>query len=472
MSLLDLPAELLDAICQQCQVADIRNLRLCCQALRSVATDHFLKDISIYYTMDSLRKCIDIASDHPELAQNVQSVWFQADRLELLDSFEAWNKARQEEFGNVLEEYANIPPESPAKRGTFDKAALQARYQIYRRLLSEQDKIDQGPVLAKSLTKFFQASPNLSEIWFTLAQAFTTRRNKTEDNLTFRPGLICPFGDFRSDHHDGMHALTELLTAVYNSKRHIHTLVVAEVSHFFLRTPVSGPIPHVMSNLRRLEFHIAQPWSKDEGLPEEFAIFDLLATFQYGMFRKFIKHAVNLRVLVLELPYGAPSERVPFSHVLGTRSDYVKFPYLESFSIRYVEADPEDLAAFILGHKDKLKRLALSDLRNCGAAGAYLKMFKQLAGNLPIIEHVKLLGWFQCREDRSDDDAFYFSHTGESKHRSKYEKELSDYIKFGGEVVPEQHSDNELTEDDGEYSEADDHEIKYLGESESEAEDG
>ncbi|EME89676.1 uncharacterized protein MYCFIDRAFT_78541 [Pseudocercospora fijiensis CIRAD86] len=59
--------------------------------------------------MDSLRKCTDIAYDHPELARNIESVCFQADRLDpFVDtSFEAWNKERQEEFWNVWEEYVN-----------------------------------------------------------------------------------------------------------------------------------------------------------------------------------------------------------------------------------------------------------------------------------------------------------------------------------------------------------------------------
>lgn len=188
-----------------------------------------------------------------------------------------------------------------------------------------------------------------------------------------------------------------------------------------------------MTTVERLQLHVGQPCNASGSFSNE-EHGTLLSKFaRHAYISYLLKPASNLRVLVLEMPYGHETlGRVDLEDLVAN----VHLPNLESLTLRQIQTKPERLLTFLLEHSTTLKRLCLCALLNRGQM-TWTEFFQTIAGKLPRLESMKLRGQFVAHMSTQDYDGYSFSHSLESKNSCLFEMELSRYIIDGGPKFPD-----------------------------------
>ncbi|PPJ57492.1 hypothetical protein CBER1_09920 [Cercospora berteroae] len=254
MSLLALPQELLSEIAFQCRSSDIPRLRLTCKPLYHAATDHFLKELKLYLTKESMGMAEQIGTYHPVLADNIQSCWFQADRVPFLGSFAQWR-------GEVFRGFESF--RSLLSGDLREEDTLESRYQQYVRLADDQRDLCSSDAISRQLYTLFHACPNLKALWLTLGglgRKLTTHRHRP-----YLSAACVPNQDpLRKRNQGGVVAFQQSILAAAKLNVSLHTLVLAGIGHMALNEVgsdhrVIAAVAKVLRTVRNLHPQVRSP---------------------------------------------------------------------------------------------------------------------------------------------------------------------------------------------------------------------
>lgn len=165
MHLLDLPKELLSIICLQCRQTDLPRLRLTCKTIHDVADKYFLQELRLYYTADSTRMAEVLSKSR--LAKNIQSCWFQADRVEEHTRFSFWARDVREYFLYAPEEFKELTGLEPS-REAYQEAFYGKYFARYRQLCRDYHDLHRTADIYTQLSTLFKTCPRLKQLWLTL----------------------------------------------------------------------------------------------------------------------------------------------------------------------------------------------------------------------------------------------------------------------------------------------------------------
>lgn len=459
MSFTELPAELIDMICSNCSVLQIKALRLTCQSLRNVADDYLFPEIMTLMTKDSMEAARRVA-EHPKFCKQPTTLWVQGDRGEPLD-FEDWKAkvARQIEFqafsaeanGKHFEELGRISmkedrefeldPDHQGRREalmeliqttadaqprpSYSETQLQEHFDHYSNLVREGTQIVTDGTIRRCMQTVFKKCTNISALYFTMANAIIPHIHK--ENETFQKGLITPFGD-KDLYQDGIETMVAIIIAAADARFSPRSLRLGSVTYHLVSHPeIYEALPPFLGGVEDLQWMLATPWldGGDEVSMRELG--KIVTGFRQGHFLRFMQSTTSLRSLEIEMPCAKdPGEpRADLADVVGS----ISWPHLRKFSITTISAECTELVDFILRHADTLEYLELNEI---SLDGEWHECFSGFAGRLPRLEHVQLRGAFE-----EDDDFFCYFGGIYSSRGNKYSQKVAQYILEGGGEFPE-----------------------------------
>ena len=436
MSLLVLPQELLSEIAFQCRSSDIPKLRLTCKPLYHAATDHFLKEVKLYLTKESMSMAETIGTHHPVLAENIQSCWFQADRVPFFGSFAQWR-------GEVFRGFESF--RSLLSGDLREEDTLESRYQRYVRLADEQRDLCSNDAISHTLYTLFHACPNLKALWLTLGglgRKLTTYRHKP-----YLDAACIPTQDpLRTRNRGGVVAFQQAILAAAKANLSLHTLVLAGLGHMALNEVgldhrVIAAVAKVLRTVRNLHLQVRSP----EELSGEPNSSNMGPTFRQW-FRNHHIDLTSLRHLHLELPplQSFRSSNVDFEDLIAD----LTFPHLRRLTLTQVQADLTKLSSFLFAHGATLQRVKLANLIGMGVM-TWQALFESIAGKLSALEVIELRGSFTHHLQRWSEGYWHLSYSVRSDCGTPFAEALSDDIVRGGPRFPVQEEQGHLRPDAG-----------------------
>lgn len=214
-SLLEFSTEVLDLILEFCDMRSIQCCRLANGLLRGVADRHLLRGLPLYYNQESLDRIDSLLTTHRHMTTGIRALWLQADRLEELPTFQAWDAHRQkqskEEFATLSKDWAfsltrdwatkfenySFDKDTPLPALEVDplghwtdqftvKYYLMRSYRRYVELYAEQLQLDRSDALREKSAALFRVCPYLTTVWITSGDYI--RPTSTHRSATFRKG--------------------------------------------------------------------------------------------------------------------------------------------------------------------------------------------------------------------------------------------------------------------------------------------
>ncbi|KXS99529.1 hypothetical protein AC578_4249 [Pseudocercospora eumusae] len=476
MSLLHLPAELLHALCLFCSRNEIESLRLTCQLLKRIADEHLLDEIITCYEYNDLLNVSEIANDaSPAIRENVRSFLFQADAFPAAPywSRHHWNSERRKFFRGVEQEtkdfMRNIGSRIKTKRSpklfealrryyqcSIDPAMLPGRekaasHEDYIELAEEQEWFGEVGHPKRTLQSLFAGCPNIKSV--AINSGHRLRRNAGLTNLAYLRSLTIPHC---YQEKPMAYAVKTTFAAAANAGIKLESLAIGGVTPIFVRptedagdkneddTSVGIPqnqLYELTSQLKNLRLIFLG--EDDLGADMEFP-------FDEGHLVSWLSNCSRIEHLRLDLPPAPyPNWRVPFQHFLGENLHFssLRLLHLESFQTR-----AEQLAQFLLRHKESLVELELSDIHL--SSGSWPDCLALFAGKLENLRRARVRGFLTSFNDGSDE---WFTFDLCSSH-----VELEQTIVEGGEIVlPPPLIDRDSDEDIEFYVGEDDDDEEY-----------
>ncbi|USW53791.1 Putative F-box domain-containing protein [Septoria linicola] len=224
MSLDSLPVELLELICEECQLKEIKALRLTSRTLRDVADRHLFSEIVTVMSRTSLHAAQEISED-PHFAKQPRVLCIQGDRNRRID-FDTWKaevedlistdalsgpQARRcfEGLGEIAleEERTGVHTvEGQDRKNVLNRQLLALKtakpqrsytteqliehFNHYDDLVQEGLEVVSDGTFRQCMRNVFENCPNLDVVEFTLANCLRVHTHK--HNKTFKRGLITP----------------------------------------------------------------------------------------------------------------------------------------------------------------------------------------------------------------------------------------------------------------------------------------
>ncbi|KAM3425375.1 hypothetical protein BST61_g7321 [Cercospora zeina] len=460
MSFAELPTELIEIICGDCSVKQIKALRLTCQSWRNVADGYLFPDLMTVMTRDSMETAQLIAGD-PRFCKGPTALRVQGDRLRSLE-FESWKVKMAKEIrsearharGEYLEMFRRISREQRRNLDPHDEARLQSlksvaktlnkpdysdselrdRFNHYSTLVLEGTQIITDGTVQRCVQTVFEKCPRLLVLDFTLANELFTQTHRGIE--TFRRGLVVPFGDV-DRYQEGLDAMIAIILAAADAEYSPQTLRMGRVtSHLVNRPNLSRAMPQFLANVENLEWVLSTPWFEGVPMMNSSELRKIMTDFREGHFLKFMESTISLRTLKIIMPCTKDEDdpRADLSNVVGS----ISWPHLRSFAISNIRAESTNLVNFLLRHADTLECLEMTEIQ---LHGEWSNCFPRFAGKLPRLKGVRLGGVFK---EVVNNVSLTFTHGPRGTSRStEYSRKVAQYIIRGGEEFPPPPVDSE-----------------------------
>ncbi|KAF2211742.1 hypothetical protein CERZMDRAFT_98175 [Cercospora zeae-maydis SCOH1-5] len=450
MSFSELPAELIGLICENCSMKQIKALRLTCQSLRNVADGYLFPRIVTVMTRDSMDTARLIA-ENSRFCKGPTALGFQGDRLRPLE-FESWKakvaKESRSEAQRAKEEHLelsrrismgqarSLEPHEEARwqflesiadarfRPHYSDSELRDRFNHYHNLALEGTQIITDGTVQRCMQTAFEKCPRLRALDFTLANEIFRQTHRGME--TFRRGLVIPFGDM-DPYQEGLKAMIAIILAAADAQFSPQTLRMGRVtSHLVNRADLSEAMPQFLANVENLEWFLSGPHFDNVPMINSSETRKFMTNFREGHFLKFMESTVNLRTLVIEVPWAQDGDgrRADLSNVVGS----VSWPHLRGFTISGLSAGSTSLANFLLRHAGTLECLEMNDIQ---LHEEWSDCFPRFAGKLPRLKEVRLGGFFVEQVNN-----FFATFDYAMGRSTKYSRKVAKYITQGGKEFP------------------------------------
>lgn len=283
MVLLDLPSEILHTICNLCEPAKIRALRLTCHRLNEVASELLVPHVSTSFHRGGLAGVWTVAKFLQAIRRGVKSLTFYLDALQPFgDSLAEWDNLKRASFRidapdvsiRLEKEYPGYGPlplmEEARQRlaeydylsrlpldrcGQEDKKDLMESFRHCRFLLEDQQAMIQEDYIREFMKELFEGCPNLTTVAFS-CRSGSGVRDVTIDE-TFQRGLYIPDGPAK----ESSNAMQQTLLAAHDASRDIKILFVEEMDQAQFPFDDAAGISvfsQFLSTVEKLEWHFGK----------------------------------------------------------------------------------------------------------------------------------------------------------------------------------------------------------------------
>lgn len=503
MSLDDLSAELLHAICDVCPQDALQDLRLTCHRPREVADKHFFPEVVTCLEREDLARVRSMSDCNQDIRNAVNSFTFQTDQLDVdidgnpllrrewldnRDSFlfilnpqlsdlqSQWKERRkaQHRLQHIVA-FGNSLSQSYAQRK--DNDLMKSNYRTYKRLAADETELfeayqetphdatpgaslmDDPSVVRHTVDKLFTACANIRAI--TINHKDILRRNAGLSNSVFLKSAIIPHGGDSSTAEEVFEAI---LPAACDANLKIRDLAIAGATPHFMCATIPGGVPsprakfiakyyQVLRHVQKLHivFNGADAVPADLN-PDTMSGFHFHTdSFADGVLIDWLKHCPVIQEARLVMPI-APylNWRVEWQYILGQ----LHLPNLRLLRVSNFQAEAQDLAECLLRHKDSLEDMELENAHL--SEGDWPSCISAFAGKLPRLRHARLIGLFTSDEADTEMTECFLT----SPQARKHQVELEKYILSGAGPMPTWAAfdlSDGLDEDDEDEDDEDEH---------------
>ncbi|KAK7016873.1 hypothetical protein R3P38DRAFT_2988030 [Favolaschia claudopus] len=433
-----LAVEILHLICAFCAIPEIRHLRLTCKSISAVADEYLLPVVELYYCYESIRFAEELSRSR--VSSSIRLLCFHADRLNGQQGFYTTDETPGQSRRSVLtydgwmsgrdpdrtdgrwEITTHSYPESPLRvaynsvnapcQAALRKGAakiqqmkeasaqrrfnLEAAYEHYLRLWSEQVHLDGSDTLETTLETLFAECPRLVDVIVSCGDSLVpTTTYRVQD---FTRALACPNSDPESP-HSGVHTLNSVLSAATKTNKKIRMLGAGKLGYeFFLQDPRTLALfAPTFTSLEKLLLQLETPYHLRNREKDELRLLiEPLSKESNQQIPHILQQMVNLRDLTIIMP-GLTSYRgvkTPLAGILGNAGALPHWRHLQRLRIEWCSTDEDYIVSLLLRHAETLEFLRLADL-DFSTTGDWPDAFTRLSCKLPRLRTLELRGAFQ-----------------------------------------------------------------------------
>ncbi|CZT19665.1 uncharacterized protein RCC_05516 [Ramularia collo-cygni] len=435
----DLPLELLHVICTFCSKSEIRSLRLTSKLLATIADEHFLHEVVLFFAREDFETAESII-DNSRIAKNVKRLTFQSDRVPWLGpDFGLWNEFRKQSVrstttieGPEPPDTTFVPDETDRERrfrlrqpnrslvleeNKHSRKELRAAYDHYNLLSEDQNEMMLEHRAEECIEYMFQKCSKLD----TVIVAMNDHHPAWRSVEAFRKGMIHPCGD-NATSRLGVRSLNEVLMAAQATGRKPSSLHVYPISfQFFGQT--EEHMEHIykaISGLKTIDLKINTKIAFDRELDididdddddetiaakvEQFerqaeresywdASTRVTESFRDGRLARFLSKAPLLEhIAVAGIRTYLPDLMIDLKDIIPSP----QWPAIRVLDLQCFQCPEQDLLDLVLKYRDSLQELRLGQvLLTKGDPNSF---FQALAGQCPNLKSVGLSGMFMSRD--------------------------------------------------------------------------
>ena len=369
-----LPPEIADIICNAAEEEDISSLRLVSKFWHNVATPYLTEEARLIFKQSSFTNLSNVAS-HLPLSKHVKSLYYEPNVLHR----HPWVEWEENLLTRVNCDELPPPPSLGASRRdwrswhraltkacrpetpSYTEAEKDEAWEIYRKLLLEQEDLRAGDYGASELQDALSRFPQLVKVnmnhgWGLWSRDGNPRKPKTDP---YAAALTHAGGDHHHADPSGVRQMRSLMLAIRDAKRKIDTLRVGDVSWKFLQQDEAtlNKMKEVLIPLEVLQLVISTGFDFDE---EEIGteIPECRRFLSNNKLHDFISAAPDLKHLTICFDWYEPYCPALFINVV----DSTRWSYLRRVTFECIETSEHDWLDFFQRHSPTLKSVAVNTI--------------------------------------------------------------------------------------------------------------
>lgn len=448
-----LPVELLHQICSLLPRGskDVQNFRLACKTFAAVGIEHLSFELHTLFKRTHLDLLVE-QSARP-VGKGVTSLFYEADRLEEMATFEAWNDKRRHQedlvsfFGIIdleligesgMTERVKRNMDRSIKKATAEaktraqpsEKELQDAYANFKHYLEDELRMIEEDADIKAFQTCFENCPKIDNIIVSLGNAI---RSRTKVNKhAYEDAMVAHSYEDLPDRY-GVRQLTSVLLASHRAKLNIKCLLAGEISHQFLNQPeeVMAEIGAAIQQLSWLDIQFHNPFEEETAgnpmpgiIPEEQE--RIRHTLSQDLLPKLLANCQAIRHLsITPTQCDVPELQTSIAHLVGD----IHFPHLEWVQLDGFSTTAAQLNNFLKRHKATLRTVYLYNVYL--EEWTWVDWFINFTKKMPRLRLIRLRGKFTS----APGDTWYFGCT--SMTRSTIESHTMDKFLRKGGALPE-----------------------------------
>lgn len=400
-----LPTEILHKVFTDLRRWDLQHARLTCRVLAAVGAEHF-DEVRLLYEQSSLERLSE-AAILPHLTRGITTLFYQgglpphanirdwvgAERVgDMLDNDDIPRMAFLEP-GRDDDALAFWESDIPKHTVTENELMFWPAYNGYKRVMAAQRLIHKNSLDILHLTTFFKHCPRLENITL----SFASHQTRKFDNTKVFADLDKQALDISDDFGQANTTVHALCMALVNANKYVKRFNACKVSYLFLRR-CSARTAVMKQAFSQLEaFRLALEWPSHYSAYEDDQgnridrgddiRHDMYKVYEVGVLMELLSAMTKLSVLKLAFVEHKLTDGCMRAILRSCR-----WANLGEFGLSEARVSDDELAAFLIAHATSLRNLSLSRL--FFSHGSWTTFFTKLAGQLPVLQDVKLRGYF------------------------------------------------------------------------------
>ncbi|KAK5633930.1 hypothetical protein RRF57_009644 [Xylaria bambusicola] len=348
----NIPPEIIYVVCSFLDVENILNFRLVGRLFADIGAAYMLPDVSFNLHREDLNR-LSAISLHPVLSKHVRSLTYFAEIIDLPKA--SWiefvqNHQGRMRWNGMLRRQNNKTP-----------SQLTSEYKRYSEAIDEQENLIEGEWDLRVLEEVLPRFPNLKTLHMSATEPFYERCNHGQMKRPLSEFL--QKGYVGSAHPEGKRTLDTLLRANAHAPCAITTLQITMVHwKFFKRSERElSRLFKPLANLTSIMLSISIE-SLDERMYDGLSLGKCQRVFAKGSLRKILRRMPQLRLLHLEMRNSIceqPERGVQLHDIIEPGFHW---PDLEEIALHGVAGDRVEFMDLFSRHKNKLRKLRLSDV--------------------------------------------------------------------------------------------------------------
>lgn len=429
MALDSLPSELIRAICDFCDTAEVKCIRLTCHILRNIANGYLISEVELEMTRDSLEACKGIAA-HQVFSRTATSLWIDAEITKQM-TFRDWkqecerqNREVERQRGGtqapiaiIREEESESVPDAQRGERVLLEDQLWSHYVRAARLAYESAQMLHDQSWFKTLQNVLSSCPRIGSL-----------------------GLSAPEGrmDAEFDEQIGVDTMARLILAASAISFKPTDLYLDCVSHGILsREDIFDQILDFFRDLKKLKWDFFCPEMSPGFADTNLRRSNVERESNSGNFAKVVQAAAGIEILHVSFPVYLN---------LSVLAGNYHWQQLAHIHLKTVKTRQTQLVDFLLDHKSTLQTVSLEDIWI--EDGSWPEFFACIAGKLPRLVGVELQGAFEGQDADHGAEFYDFGYESEYSNPDEYARTISEYVIKGGDKFPSKPKEMQREEDD------------------------
>lgn len=374
-----LPAELVQRVCEEVAKEDLLSLRLASRYLNHAATPLLFSNVVLYFTQASFARLIAI-SKHPTLSEFVKEIIYIPNALDNARSRKSWESSLP--IHGRARDLQDPPIPSATERewrvwrrdlkrsydppNPYTKKEMDTAWEVYKRMLSEQDELRAAGYGLREFTEAFARFPRLVDVRMNHGWALWPGGmgpEGPERKNPFAAAFANGGGDHRHEHPAGVYQFRSLIAALHRTGRPLRCLQAGDISWKLLKQDEATmqKIKDMLKPLRDLALVISLGYTENDigvEIPECRAWIYKNDTNKNKLY-DLLTSAPELTALDLTFDWNEPYAPITFKQIFQTYT----WPSLHDLCLENIDAAHQDWLAFFERHSPTLRHLCFRSIK-------------------------------------------------------------------------------------------------------------